>query len=88
MNIQDFARLRLAEQILVLKTEANLIDNYVEKLNLVLVYSLSNFFIEATINPDTEDIIEIIPFKRGFLSNKRYLQDHLRKHILSFAQVA
>lgn len=88
MTIQDFARLNFFEQVALLKNEATLIDNYLDAGNLVLIYALNGFFIEATINPMTESIIEIIPFKRGFLSNKRYLHAHLRSHILNYIQVA
>ena len=88
MTIHDFAKMNFFDQVSLLKNNATLIDNYLETGSLVLVYSLSSFFIEATIDTNTETITEIIPFKRGFLSNKKYLQNHLRKHILSYAQVA
>ncbi|MES2680973.1 MAG: hypothetical protein V4635_13860 [Bacteroidota bacterium] len=88
MTIQDFARTNFFDQVSLIKNEATLIDTYLEAGNIVMVYSLNGFFIEATINPITEDIIEIIPFKRGFLSNKKYLHDHLRTHILSYVLVA
>lgn len=88
MTINEFARLDLFKQVALLKSEATLIDNYLENGNLVLVYALSNFFIEATIDTATETITEVIPYKRGFLSNKRYLHAHLRTHILSYVQVA
>jgi hypothetical protein len=88
MTIQDFARKNFIEQVALIKNEATLIDNYLDAGNIVMVYALNGFFIEATINPITESIIEIIPFKRGFLSNKRYLQDHIRTHFLSYVMLA
>ncbi len=88
MTIQDFARQSFTEQISILKHDATLIDSYLEAGNIMLIYSLHGFFIEAAVNPLTETIIEIIPYKRGFLSSKKYLHDHLRTHILSYVQVA
>ncbi len=86
--IQEFAKMDYLEKVHLLKNMATLIDSYEDNGNMVFVYAVSGFFVEATINPTTETIIDIIPYRRGFLTNKSYLLNHLRQNILSCVLVA
>lgn len=88
MTIREFTKLDFLEKTYLLKNMATLIDNYVDNGNLVYIYSLSDFFVEATINPVNETIIDMIPYKRGFLINKSYLYNHLKQNMLSYVLVA
>jgi hypothetical protein len=88
MTIREFAKLDYLEKVYLLKNMATLIDTYMDHGNLVYIYSISGFFVEATINPITEAILDIIPYRRGFLTDKSYLFNHLRQNILSCVLVA
>ena len=88
MNMRDFNRLDFLEKAYLLKHAAILIDSYIDNGNLVKVYSLNNFFIEATINPWDETVIDIIPYKRGFMVDKNYLFNSFRQNIHPYVLVA
>lgn len=90
MSIQEFTKLNFAKKTEVLKTEANLIDQYMDQGNLVYNYQLHNFFVEATIDLETESMIDIVPFKRGFLLDRSYLLKHPSGfyNLFSYTQVA
>jgi hypothetical protein len=87
-TMREFTKLDVLEKAYLLKNMATLIDTYMDKGNMVYIYSLSDFFVEATVNPATETIIDMIPYKRGFFTNKSYLNNHLRQNILSYVLVA
>lgn len=86
--MREFIKLNILEKAYLLKNMATLIDTYMDKGNLVYIYSLSDFFVEATVNTSTETIIDMIPYKRGFFTNKSYLNNHLSQNILSYVRVA
>lgn len=90
MTIQEFTRLSFVEKTELLKNQAMLIDQYMDNNNLVHNYQLDNFFVEATICLKTETIVDIVPFKRGFLIDRSYilkqLPDAYNYH--SYARVA
>ena len=88
MTIVEFTKLDQIEKTHLLKNMATLIDTYMDNGHLVHVYSISGFFVEATIDLATETIIEIIPYHRGFLMSKTYLINHLRQNFLSYLNVA
>lgn len=77
MTIQEFTRLSFVEKVEILKNQATLIDQYMDNNNLVHNYQLNNFFVEATICLQTETIIDIVPFKRGFLIDRSYILKQL-----------
>ena len=86
--MREFAKLDFLEKAYLLKNMATFIDSYIDNGYLIKIYSLNDFFVEATINPIDETILEMIPYKRGFMINKNYLYNHLRQNILSYVQVA
>jgi hypothetical protein len=88
MNIREFAKLDLLEKAYLLKHVAILIDSYMDKSNLVKIYTLNGFFVEATINPWDETIVDIIPFRRGFLFDKNHLFNSIQPNMYSYVQVA
>lgn len=90
MTIQEFTKLSFAEKTEILKNEAKLIDQYMDNDHLIHNYQYSNFFVEATINLETETITEIIPFKRGFLLDRSYILKQLpgAYNLYSYSQVA
>lgn len=90
MTIHEFTRLPFSEKAELLKNAATLIDQYIENGRLVHNYQLHQFFVEAVICLDTESIIDIIPFKRGFLIDRSYLMKQLPHayHFFTYARVA
>lgn len=90
MNIHEFTRLSFDEKIDILKTMAALIDQYIDNGSLIHNYQFNNFFVEATIDLDTEDIVEIIPFKRGFLLDRSYIMKQMPRsyNYYAYAKVA
>jgi|GEM_PF-2484572 len=90
MNIHQFTRLSFETKAEILKTQANLIDQYMDQGNLIYNYQFNNFFVEATINLETESMIDIVPFKRGFLLDRSYSLKQQPGHynIFSYVQVA
>lgn len=89
MTIQEFTKLSFEAKTTILKTEADLIDQYMDKGYLIYNYQLENFFVEAAIDLETETMIEIMPFKRGFLLDKSYLTKQQGYYnLFSYVQVA
>jgi hypothetical protein len=87
MNIREFTKLDLLEKAYLLKHVAILIDSYMDNGNLIKVYTLNGFFVEATINPWNETIVDIIPFRRGFVIDKNFLFN-TGQNMLSYVLVA
>lgn len=88
MTIREFTKLDSLEKAYLLKNMATLIDSYIDNGLLIYIYSVSDFFVEATVNPINETILDMVPYKRGFMINKSYLYNHLRQNFLSYVQVA
>jgi hypothetical protein len=90
MTIHEFTKLNFTEKTEILKTEANLIDQYMDQGNLIYNYQLYSFFVEATIDLETESMTDITPFKRGFLLDRSYLlkQPASFYNLFSYTQVA
>lgn len=87
LTIRDFTKLDFSEKVQLLHHSARLIDSYMDKTNLIDVYALNDFFVETTIEPSTGQVLDIIPYRRGFLMDKSYLYNHLRQNILSYIRM-
>ena len=48
MTIYDFDKLSEVQKSLVIGRNAKLIDQYIQHENIVLIYTLNNFFIECS----------------------------------------
>lgn len=89
MTIQEFTKLSFDAKTTILKTQAELIDQYMDKGFLIYNYQLDNFFVEAAINLETESMIEIVPFKRGFIMDRSYTEKQRGYYnLFSYVQVA
>lgn len=88
MNIREFTKLDLLEKTYLLKSAAMLIDTYMDNGHLVKVYTLNGFFVETTINPWDETIIDIIPYKRGFMIDKNFLFNSMPQNMHPYVLVA
>jgi hypothetical protein len=72
LNIYDFAKLNINEKLVTLKNNGLLFDYYIEKDILVNLYFMHNFFIEERVLKGNHQLLDIIPFKRGFQLNTEF----------------
>ena len=80
MNIYDYAKLPGAEKELLLREEGLFLEKYSDGNNIVFVYYLDGFFIELTTKEG--NIIDLIPFKRGYKLNKTKLHEIEKRNLL------
>lgn len=65
MTIFDFAKLKRSQQELTIQEVAVLFESYIEKDIRVTVYYMPSFFIEVNTCMEKNEIIDIIPYRRG-----------------------
>lgn len=65
-SIVDFARLSKTQQITMLAQEAVLLDLDSEKAIITRLYFIDGFFVEEVFNRDLNEIVDIIPYRKGF----------------------
>jgi hypothetical protein len=61
-----FAKLNSAEQALILRNVATLVDTDKDEQSISNLYFLSGFFVEERISVADGSICEIVPFKQGY----------------------
>jgi len=71
-SVFKFIKLDLEEQMNLLSNEGILVDGYDEKETSTKVYFLNGFFVEETINTRTKKVVEVLPFKQGYKTEKYF----------------
>ena len=66
MDIFEFAKLRPEKKEELLHTNAMLLECFTEKDKHFTIYYLPSFFVEVSTNIQTKNIIDIIPYRRGY----------------------
>jgi hypothetical protein len=64
-----FARMNNIAQEQILQHHAHLIDTDLLKDTVINVYYLKGFFVEETRSADKNEVLDIVPFKRGYRIN-------------------
>lgn len=66
MDIFEFAKLNPQKKEETLHTQAMLLECFTEKDKHFTIYYLPSFFVEVSTNVTTKNIIDIIPYRRGY----------------------
>ena len=66
MDIFEFAKLNQEKKEEILHTKAMLLECFTEKDKHFTIYYLPSFFIEVSTNIQSKNIIDIIPYRRGY----------------------
>jgi hypothetical protein len=87
MDIFEFAKLRPEQKEELLHTQAMLLECFTEKDKHFTIYYLPSFFVEVSTNVKSKNIIDIIPYRRGYKveSEKDKLYDKFKNKILLVA---
>ncbi|WP_229720446.1 hypothetical protein [Winogradskyella helgolandensis] len=70
MELYDFNRLELNEQMEVVNQLGAFIDNHVTKTERCNLYAVDMFFVEVVYNSEYNTITELRSFKTGYLLDK------------------
>jgi hypothetical protein len=70
MDIFEFAKLKQEKKEEILHTQAMLLECFTEKDKHFTIYYLPSFFVEVSTNVQTKNIIDIIPYRRGYKVEK------------------
>ena len=70
MDIFEFAKLKQEKKEELLHTSAMLLECFTEKDKHFTIYYMPSFFVEVSTNIQTGNVIEIIPYRRGFKIEK------------------
>lgn len=69
LNLQsfyDFAKLNREQKEMLLKEEGILLDLESDTKTFTRLYYLDSFFVEEVVNRNSNEIIDIIPYKQGY----------------------
>ena len=78
MTIFEYAKRNKLERALILRKQAQFIDEYTDSTGeRIFVYYLNGFFIEAITNVGV--IIDVLPYKRGYKADKKELDKNVIK---------
>jgi hypothetical protein len=80
MEMYKYTRLSKTGKKQMLKEEGCFLEKYADGNNTVFVYYLNGFFVEEVYNG--QELIDSIPFKRGYKLNKQNLHAIEKRNIL------
>lgn len=70
MTLLNYIRLDLNEKSKLLWKEGTIVDVHVDKDVVISLFYIYDFFVEVTVSINKREVIDIIPYKRGFSFSK------------------